>query len=90
MGDTTRGLYEKFTVTRTDGSSEVTGEHHGCEYFVLDITHDAFALPALRAYAKSCRKKYPLLAKDIDKLLIIHTAPYFTGRAEPKRKARGK
>lgn len=65
MGDKTRGLYEKFTVTRNDGSSEPGGKHHGCEYFVLDLTHDPHAAAALRAYADSCAADYPLLADDL-------------------------
>lgn len=66
MSDPTRGLYEKFKVSRTDGSSKPGRKHDGCEYFVLDLTHDEFALPSLIAYARACRKKFPLLAKDLD------------------------
>jgi len=65
MGDKTRGLYEKFTVIRNDGSSEPGGKHHGCEYFVLDLTHDKHAGAALLAYAHSCAAEYPLLASDL-------------------------
>lgn len=69
MGDKNRGLYEKFTVTRNDGSSEPGGKHHGCEYFVLDLTHDKHAAAALLACAHSCAAEYPLLASDILSLL---------------------
>ena len=65
MGDKTRGLYEKFTVIRNDGSSDLGGKHHGCEYFVLDLTHDPHAAAALMAYAESCAADYPLLAADL-------------------------
>lgn len=65
MGDNTRGLYNKFDVRRTDGGSEPGGRHHGCEYFVLDLTHDKHAEAALRAYADSCAVEYPLLAADL-------------------------
>lgn len=65
MGYKTRGLYDKFTVTRNDGSSEPGGKHHGCNYFVLDLTHDPHAAAALRAYADSCDADYPLLAADL-------------------------
>lgn len=65
MNDRDRGVYNKFTVTRNDGSSEPGGKHEGCEYFVLDLTHDPFAMPALRAYAANCAKKYPQLAADL-------------------------
>lgn len=65
MGDKTRGLYRKFTVTRTDGSSAKGGKHDGCNYFVLDVTHDKHADAALLAYAASCEAEYPLLAQDV-------------------------
>jgi hypothetical protein len=59
------GIYHKFNVTRTDGSSEPGGKHHGDEYFVLNLTTDMHALPALKAYAKSCAHDYPVLAADL-------------------------
>ena len=65
MGDPNRGLYGKFYVERTDGSSAPGKKHHGCEYFVLDLDHDKHAVAALRAYTLSCRKEYPLLADDL-------------------------
>jgi hypothetical protein len=65
MGDPTRGLYHKFSIERTDGTSQLGGKHHGCEYFVLDLTHDKFAGPALRAYAEACKDEYPLLYRDL-------------------------
>lgn len=69
MGDKTRGLYNKFRVTRTDGTSERGRKHDGCEYFVLDLTHDPHAAPALAAYIRSCEKDYPLLASDLRQVL---------------------
>lgn len=65
MGDKTKGLYGKFVVRRTDGSDHPSGKHEGCEYFVLDLTHDKHAYMALRAYANSCDEEYPLLASDL-------------------------
>lgn len=65
--ETDRGLYQKFEVTRTDGSSGRGGRHEHCEYFVLDITHDPFAFPALLAYAAACRAKFPKLADDLER-----------------------
>ena len=65
MGDTSRGLYNKFRVERVDGSSVIGGKHFGCSYFVLDATHDPYALDALETYALKCQKKYPLLAADL-------------------------
>ncbi len=65
MGDKNRGLYGKFHIERTDGKSAPGEKHHGCDYFVLDLTHDPHAIPALRAYADACEADYPLLARDL-------------------------
>jgi hypothetical protein len=61
----TRGLYRKFEIRRTDGSSEPGGRHEGCTYFVLDIEHDKHAKAALEAYAKDCLEERPMLSKDL-------------------------
>lgn len=65
MTDKTTGLYKKFYVARTDGSSSPGGKHEHCEYFVLDLVHDKYAVPALKAYAEACRDEYPELAGDL-------------------------
>lgn len=65
MGDKSRGLYQKFYVERTDGSSAMDEKHHGCDYFVMDMTHDKFAIAAVMAYADACEKEYPLLSADL-------------------------
>jgi hypothetical protein len=65
--DTGRGLYRKFIVERTDGSSASGGKHEHCRYFVLDLDHDRHAPAAIRAYADSCRSEYPALAADLDR-----------------------
>jgi hypothetical protein len=59
------GVYHKFNVSRTDGRDQLGGDRHGAEYFVLDVTHDKFAKPALAAYAAACRNDYPALADDM-------------------------
>lgn len=69
MTDKDQGIYEKFTVIRNDGKSEPGQKHFGCQYFVLDITHDPFAKAALLAYADACEDEYPLLAQDIREAL---------------------
>ncbi len=69
MGDKTRGLYDKFIIERADGTHEHGRKHFGCQYFVLDIDHDPHVVPALKAYAKSCRGEYPLLADDVDDIV---------------------
>jgi hypothetical protein len=63
------GLYDKFAVTRMDGKSRPDEKHHGCQYFVLDLTHDPFAMPALKAYEAACRKEYPKLADDLEMIV---------------------
>lgn len=63
--DTGQGLFQKFEVRRTDGSSEPGGKHEGCEYFVLDTDHDTYAKVALAAYADACERTHPLLARDL-------------------------
>jgi len=65
MGDKSRGLYGKFHIERTDGKSAPGEKHNGCDYFVLDLTCDPHAAPALRAYADSCEADYPQLAADL-------------------------
>lgn len=71
MNDDSRGLYRKYKIERTDGSSAPGGKHENCAYFVLDIQHDEFSEPALRAYAKACRERFPDLADDIEQTLSV-------------------
>ncbi len=65
MSTTQRGLHQKFEVRRTDGTDAPGGKHEGCEYFVLDLTHDPFAAFAIRAYADACREKNPRLSAEL-------------------------
>ena len=71
MGDSARGLYNKFDVTRSDGTSSIGGKHYGCRYFVLDVDHDPHTDAALRAYAESCKEEYPLLARALLKMIEL-------------------
>ncbi len=64
------GIYDKFRIERTDGKSRPGRKHDGCTYFVLDITHDPFAVPALLAYADSCEAEYPELAADCRRWVV--------------------
>jgi hypothetical protein len=64
-GATEQGLFDKFKVYRTDGSDRPGGKHEGCEYFVLDVVHDAMAKPALAAYANAVEASHPQLAADM-------------------------
>lgn len=65
LADTQQGLFKKFDIQRDDGQDLPGGKHYGCEYFVLDLTHDPYALPALAAYAEACSGTHPYLAKDL-------------------------
>lgn len=67
MEDRNRGIYGKFIVRRTDKRDWPGTKHHRCDYFVLDLTHDPHALPALRAYMESCEEEFPRLARDLKK-----------------------
>lgn len=60
-----QGLFRKYEVRRTDGSDFPGGKHDGCDYFVLDMTHDPHAKAAASAYADSAEKDYPDLAADM-------------------------
>lgn len=60
-----KGLYNKFTVTRNDGRDAPGEKHHGCEYFVLDLTHDKYARKAARAYAQWTRHLNQELSDDL-------------------------
>jgi hypothetical protein len=66
VNDRIRGIYHKFNVERTDGSSRKGAKHDGCTYFVLDCDHAPHAKTALASYAESCRAEYPSLAADLD------------------------
>ena len=68
--DKARGLYDKYHVSRTDGSSAIGGRHEGCYYFVLDTDHDQFAVPALLAYATACEAEFPMLARDLRDMVV--------------------
>lgn len=65
MNKQDKGIYEKFTVRRTDGKDAPGEKHEGCDYFVLDLTHDPHAYTAIKAYAMSCKEAYPALAVDL-------------------------
>lgn len=73
MNEQAQGLYQKFNVTRTDGRHAEGEKHAACEYFVLDISHDKHALPALAAYAASCKDDFPLLAADLRSKTVAST-----------------
>ena len=47
-----RGLYQKYRVERTDGRDKPGEKHHGCKYFVIDLTHDPLAVQVMLEYAR--------------------------------------
>lgn len=59
-------LYDKFTITRNDGTDKKGGKHENADYFVLDLTNDKFAVNALIAYEQACRQNsWFTLADDL-------------------------
>jgi hypothetical protein len=79
MGDKSKGIYKKFIVTRTDGTSKPGKKHYDCGYFVLDLDHDPHAIVALKAYAESCKADgYHELAQDL-KLKVFQMECHFHG-----------
>jgi len=68
-------LIGKYRVGRVDGTDGPGGRHERCRYFVLDMTHDRHAVPALRAYADSCEADYPVLARDLRQAADALEAP---------------
>ena len=69
------GLYGKFLVRRMDGRDTTPlDKHYNCFYFVLDLDHDPFAIPALSAYADACEAAYPKLAADLREI-VAKTPP---------------
>jgi hypothetical protein len=73
--DAARGWYRKYEVTRLN---DAAGKHTDCEYFVLDLVHDAHAPAALRAYAESCATTHPQLSKELAQRFGLRT-----GEARP-------
>lgn len=75
------GLYEKFKITRTDGKDAPGGKHEGDKYFVLNLTTDKHAIPALATYADACNDEYPALAADLRAMIAekaLATSIYIT------------
>jgi len=64
-----KGIFNKFNVTRTDGRDTPGEKHEGDQYFVLNITTDPYAIPALAAYADACQSEYTVLATDIQRMI---------------------
>lgn len=65
MPDVTKGIYNKYIVRRIDGKRG----HDNCQYFVLDVSHDKYAIPALEAYIKALPESFELLKNDLRKII---------------------
>ena len=63
------GVYQKYSIRRLDGKDAPGEKHDNCKLFVLDISHDKYALAALRAYAEACKLDYPALSADLIAIL---------------------
>jgi hypothetical protein len=84
----TRGLYGKYDVRRSDGTSGPGGKHEHCDFFVLDLTHDPLALAALATYAEGCSHDFPMLYDDLnDKLARLRCGAFPYRTCVPLRKS---
>lgn len=63
------GFYQKYNVSRTDGRSAPGEKHADCQYFVLDLTHDPFAVAALEAYLEALPNKPTAFSMDLDQVI---------------------
>ena len=63
------GLGQKYVVTRIDGRDTPGEKHDGCQYFVLDLTHDIAAREAAMQYAWRIRLDNPQLSDEIKNLV---------------------
>lgn len=61
MRATSRGLYHKYRITKTDG----TPTDSAASYFPLRLDTDHHARVAARAYAESVREENPCLCNDL-------------------------
>lgn len=67
-----KGLIDKYNVFRRDGRDRQGDKHRNCRYFVLDVSHDPFAIPAILAYAEACREKKPVLSENLIEMAYTH------------------
>jgi hypothetical protein len=69
--DKNLGLYPKFRVERL--LPDARKKHKDCEYFVLDLSHDALAWEALETYEKAAgREGYHQLSEDLRVKRALH------------------
>lgn len=69
-----KGVEDIYRIVRIDGKDKPGEEHENCMYYVLDLNHDRYALPALHSYAGACRSEYPELAEELERLIGMCSA----------------
>jgi hypothetical protein len=83
------GIGGKYTVARNDGAHLPGGRHDGCEYLVLDLTHDPSARFAARIYLEDIadnpgRARYAAgLEAQLIRLGAVPAVPLRQGRPQP-------
>lgn len=65
MAGEPKGLYGKYKIIKTDGSSI----DPKAIYFTLRLDTDRHARAAIRAYIESCQESEPDLARDLERVL---------------------
>lgn len=92
MSSIEKKLYHKYNVIRADGRDLPGEKHHGCKYFVLDVSHDKHALVAVRAYADSIAMGNPIFAAilyDWIRRMEEFQADQAEGKEDPGRPPQG-
>jgi len=70
-----RGFYKKYEVRRIDFKPG----REDSQYFVLDVTHDPYAIPALQAYRDALPEDWHALRNDLDRLIAGQRFNHDTG-----------
>jgi hypothetical protein len=81
--DRFQGCYRKYRVQRL---GDRKGKHRNCQYFVLDLDHDKFAVPALEAYARACLAEFPALAADLQEWAKLRGFQWANAAEKPAEK----
>lgn len=71
LPNTSQGLYQKYYVCRVDRTDYPGGKHQDCDYYVLDLTHDPYALETLHYYSRACEKTHPQLSQDLKRKVTL-------------------
>jgi len=60
-----KAIYPKYMVYRMDGKDNVGEKHEKCDLFVLDLTHDPAAIPAMAMFVTACADDRPALSASV-------------------------